>query len=258
MIARPIEKRQPRLVDFHCHLDLYPDHPSEIAERERLAIHTLTMTNAPSVWRRNRLTADGSKYVNVALGLHPQLASEREGELPIFKKYLPETRFVGEVGLDGSPNIRHTIETQKKVFRTILQLCESAGGKILSVHSRRAAKEVIDAIANYLPFDKGKVVLHWFTGSKTDAREALKAGCLFSVNFKMLESLRGRELLRYVPRDMVLTETDGPFANTASNQSTIADIQRVIAGLATIWGIDSAKVEETIFSNMNNLIGRIG
>ncbi|UXJ05093.1 TatD family hydrolase [Morganella morganii] len=37
---------------------------------------------------------------------------------------------------------------------------------MLSVHSVRASKLVLDYIEEFLPLEKGKIVLHWFTGSK--------------------------------------------------------------------------------------------
>ncbi len=64
-----------------------------------------------------------------------------------------ETRFVGEVGLDGGPEYSSTLEIQRLVFRRILELCALAGGKILTVHSRRAAREVINVLKELLPLD---------------------------------------------------------------------------------------------------------
>ncbi|MGX7877195.1 TatD family hydrolase [Mesorhizobium sp. ORM6] len=46
----------------------------------------------------------------------------------------------------------------------------------------------------YLPHDRGTVVLHWFTGSKSEARRAAMLGCYFSVNAEMTRSDRGRAL----------------------------------------------------------------
>lgn len=56
--------------------------------------------------------------------------------------------------------------------------------------SIRAAKAVLDHIEAYLPPTKGKVVLHWFTGSKADATRALELGCYFSINAAMLDNER--------------------------------------------------------------------
>jgi hypothetical protein len=85
-------------VDFHCHLDLYPDFETAIAKAEAARIYTLTVTTTPKAWPRNHVLTRGTRYVRAALGLHPQLVAERAGELALWEHHLPEARYVGEVG----------------------------------------------------------------------------------------------------------------------------------------------------------------
>lgn len=242
------------LVDFHCHLDLYPDHLGLIEECERLGIKTLSVTNAPSVWPRNKRSVEYCRHVRVALGLHPQLAHEREREIELFERYLPETRYVGEVGLDGSPDYSSTKGIQRRIFRRILELCAQAGGKVLTVHSRRATREVIEMISTYLPQDRGKVVLHWFTGTKREAKQAIEAGCYFSVNIRMLESEQRRDLVDSLPRDLVLTETDGPFVRIGEAVTKPKDVVKTIEGLASLWKTDEPNVIASIKENLITLL----
>jgi TatD DNase family protein len=105
-----------RLVDFHCHLDLYPDHAAAVAECERLKIFTLAVTTTPRAWPRNHELASSTKHVRAALGLHPQLVQKRGSEIAIWRDYLPRARYVGEVGLDAGPAFYASFEDQKKVF----------------------------------------------------------------------------------------------------------------------------------------------
>ncbi len=51
------------MIDFHCHLDLYPDHAGVIAECERQEIFTLAVTTTPRAWPRNHELASPTKYV---------------------------------------------------------------------------------------------------------------------------------------------------------------------------------------------------
>src|SRR5687768_16793465 len=103
------------LVDFHCHLDLYPDPAAAVAACERAEIRTLTVTTTPRAWPRNDALTTSTQYVSAALGLHPQLVSERASELELWKEYLPQTRYVGEVGLDAGPRFYRSLDIQKKV-----------------------------------------------------------------------------------------------------------------------------------------------
>lgn len=242
------------LVDFHCHLDLYPNYLEVIRECEDLRIKTLTVTNAPCVWTQNKMFLKDCQHIRAALGLHPQLAHVRAEEINLFEKYLPETRYVGEVGLDGSSDFVNTLEIQRKVFQKILELCSSAQGKILTVHSRRATREVIEMIENYLPADKGRVVLHWFTGSSKEALRAVEAGCYFSVNIKMLESPRRRALLELLPKERILTESDGPFVKLGKSVMYPRDICNLIQKLAELWSIDEKAVLRAIKNNLKLLL----
>ena len=139
------------LVDFHCHLDLYPDHTLAVKEADAAGVFTLAVTTTPLAWPRNHELAQQSKHVRAALGLHPQLVAERASELELWDHYLPEARYVGEVGLDAGPRFYKSLELQKQVFQHILQRCADAGGQIVTVHSVRSAKAVLDYIESFLP-----------------------------------------------------------------------------------------------------------
>src|ERR1700712_1775091 len=106
----------PKWVDFHCNLDLYPDHERLILECDLAEVATLAVTTTPKAWRRNRELAASTKHVRVALGLHPQLVAGRESELPLLERLLEETRYVGEVGLDAGPQFYRSFDAQERVF----------------------------------------------------------------------------------------------------------------------------------------------
>ena len=133
-------------IDFHCHLDLYPDLETAIAKAEAAHIYTLTVTTTSKAWPRNHELTSGTHYVRAALGLHPQLVAERAGELSLWERHLPETRYVGEVGLDAGPRFYKSLDLQKKVFRKILERRANAGGKILSIHTVRSVPTALDMI----------------------------------------------------------------------------------------------------------------
>lgn len=197
------------MIDFHCHLDLYPAPYEVVEEVQRRGIGVLSVTTTPSAWIGTSRLADGRSMVRTAIGLHPQIAKERRQELRIFDRYVADTRFVGEVGLDGSPELRGSWADQTVVFDHILSTCAEAGNKILSIHSRRAATPVLDALekhaGSYTP------ILHWFSGTQSELKRAVALGCWFSVGPAMLAGKKGRSLLSSIPRDRVLLETDGPF-----------------------------------------------
>lgn len=242
-------------VDFHCHLDLYPDYPEVVAACERDRVHTLAVTTTPRAWPQNRDLAAPMRHVHPALGLHPQLVEAHEHEISLWESYLHEARFIGEVGLDASPRFHRSIDRQKRVFERILRCCADVGGKVLSVHGVRAFGAVLDQIEASLPEDRGRAVLHWFTGTTSQAKRAIALGCYFSVNREMLKSDRGRSLVRSLPESRILTETDGPFTKIDGYPSRPSDVSVVVHELARFLHRSPDAVAASIHKNLQVLAG---
>lgn len=244
----------PRWVDFHCHLDLYKDHEALIAECDRERVATLTVTTTPKAWPRNREMAAGSPYVRVALGLHPQLVAEREGELPLLQRYLPEARYVGEIGLDAGPRFYKSFAAQERVFEHVLRACAEQGGKILTLHSVRAVSKVLGHLERSLPAGSGQAILHWFTGTSAEARRAVALGCYFSINGEMLRSPKHRQLVESLPLDRLLTETDGPFVEQDGQPMRPRGVARTVAELATLRGLSVQAMAGIIIQNLKRMV----
>lgn len=254
MTTAATTRQPPRWVDFHCHLDLYRDHAAVIAECDKERVATLAVTTTPKAWKRNREMAAGSQHVRVALGLHPQLVAERAGELPLFEALLPGARYVGEIGLDAGPRFYRSFPEQERIFERILRACAEQGGKILTVHSVRAVPKVLDRIEAALPQDRGRVILHWFTGTPAEARRAAGMGCYFSINREMLRSDRHRKLVAGLPLDRLLTETDGPFVEIDGTPVRPPSVSDTVAELGDLRGIDSGELGKKIISNLRALV----
>lgn len=248
------QRQSPRWVDFHCHVDLYKDHAGLIAECDRERVATLAVTTTPKAWARNRELADSSSQVRVALGLHPQLVADRAGELPLFERQLAEARYVGEVGLDAGPRFYRSFADQERVFQHILRACAEQGGKILTVHSVRAVGKVLDHIERALPADRGRTILHWFTGTPAEARRAVALGCYFSVNSEMLRSTRHRVLVAGLPLERLLTETDGPFVEMKGRAVRPHDVARTVEELATLRSVPVEEMGRSILANLRAIV----
>jgi TatD DNase family protein len=241
-------------VDFHCHVDLYPDHAALIAECDREEVATLAVTTTPKAWQRNRELAASSRRVRVALGLHPQLVAERADELPLFESQLAQARYVGEVGLDAGPRFYRSFELQERIFERVLCACAEQGGKILTVHSVRAVARVLGHLERSFSQDRGRVVLHWFTGTTAEARRAVALGCYFSINDAMLRNQRHRAVIATLPLDRMLTETDGPFVECDGRPIRPRDVARTVTDLAALRGIVPADMAQRIRTNLAALV----
>ncbi|WID95159.1 TatD family hydrolase [Bosea vestrisii] len=243
------------MIDFHCHLDLYPDPQAVVREADKAGIYVLSVTTTPKAWRGTSALAKGCARIRTALGLHPQLAHQRHQELALFEGLLPETHYVGEIGLDGAPGFREHATTQRRVFEAVLAMSAKQGGKVLSIHSRRTADEVLDSLRRQP--DAGIPILHWFSGTKAQLLKAIDQGCWFSVGQPMTRSASGRTLLKYMPQDRILTETDGPFTEHRGRPLQPGDTVAMTAALAEMWGTTEKMVSDRLLDNLRRLSGSL-
>lgn len=240
------------MMDMHCHIDLYAN-PLDVIERSVAAnLYVLSVTTTPKAWEgTHALTKDFPRF-QTSLGLHPQLAHLRAHELEIFDRLVNQTRYIGEIGLDGSKEYRAHIDIQLKVFRHILDVCKHDSQKIYTVHSRLAVSEVLRELSNYSVM--GKVILHWYMGTKSEMVEADRLGCYFSVGPAMIDSIQGKRVLGWLPRNKILLETDGPFAVANGVPLEPKDVFKVIEYFSNVWAMPIKDVEKIITANFKRLI----
>lgn len=240
--------RASRVIDFHCHLDLMEDPARTVQELEAARAYVLSVTTIPKAFPKTSRLVKKNGRIRTALGYHPQLVGERSNEMPLFERMLNETRYVGEVGLDGGKEFVKSKHSQAKVFAEILSLCRADGSKIISIHSRHAAEAVLDKIEEHPGC--GIPILHWFTGNRSELDRAIKLGCWFSVGTPMLRSAKGKAAIARIPRERILTETDAPFASNNIRSSLLQATKE----LSNIWKIDDDEVTSTIKENLATLV----
>lgn len=246
-------RAMPQGYDFHCHIDLYPDPLGIISACDRDRIMTLAVTTTPKAWPQNRKWTSRSDFVHSAVGLHPELVGERYQEIELLERYVGESSLIGEIGLDGSPKYRDSWENQKDVFSRVLKKAQTLGGRVVSIHSRRAAKEVVEMIRELTTPDRVLCILHWFSGTKSVAMQAASVGCYFSVNSQMLQSKQGSEFVKALPSDRLLTETDGPFTKVANRSNVPRDVLSLPERIAELRGTSTEQIYDEISRNARHV-----
>jgi TatD DNase family protein len=196
------------LIDMHCHLDLYKKPHIVVDESKQKKFYILSVTTTPKAWSITNRLALPNKRIRTALGFYPQLISDRFQEIELFESLIPQTKYIGEICLDGGNDYKKSFHLQVEIFRRILNALKNHGGKIMSIHSRDSVSFVLDELRK----TEGISILHWFSGNKNDLDKAIQQGCWFSVGPSMINTKKGRAMIYLMPKDKVLTETDGPFA----------------------------------------------
>jgi TatD DNase family protein len=243
-------------MDFHCHLDLYPGARDVYREAARRNEFTWLVTTSPKAFAATSRALEPMATVLITPGLHPEIAHERAGELNLLLEQIAGAKAVGEVGLDGSPRFKAYYAVQRRVFGAVVARCAELGGRTLSVHSRRAVKDVLAEFERHPKF--GTAVMHWFSGSTAELKAAAARGCWFSIGPAMFDSANGRALAAAMPRDRVVPESDGPFAKVAGKPVMPWSAVQTAEGLAPLWGQSPAETAETLAANGRTLLRLMG
>lgn len=239
-------------VDSHCHLDQCVDPIGAARAAAQAGIVVVAVTETPARFLNAVRLFGGRSNVRVALGLHPLRASSTsKADLRTFMEQLPNVDYVGEVGLDYSPEGKSSKAAQLRVFDEILGTA-AARQKVWTIHSRRAEEDIVARLET----TKISAILHWYTGPTTLIARATAAGAYFSVNGAMLGSTSGRKVIDAIQRDRVLTETDAPYVKSPGSRGLPTDVSSVVDGVAKVWGVTRSDATAQIFANMAAVYGR--
>ncbi|MBN4047210.1 TatD family hydrolase [bacterium AH-315-P13] len=241
------------IIDTHCHFDLYPNPIKIIDESEKLGITIIGMTNLPSHFKLGINHVKGYKKVRLALGMHPLMADEHKKELPLFLKYLDMTSYIGEIGLDFSREGIDSKELQMYSFKRILNSVQNKP-KILSIHSRGAEKEVLELLRSY---KIKNAIFHWYSGNLKLIDEIASSGYYFSVNTAMINSKKGKNIIERIPKNHLLTESDGPYIESNGKTVKPINIGLIIEHLSKLYNVEKNSVEQLIKVNFYRLINNL-
>jgi TatD DNase family protein len=114
---------------------------------------------------------------------------------------------IGEVGVDHWV-VKDEAErdVQRKIFSRFVALSNELDLP-LNVHSRSAGRAAIQLLR-----ERGarRVLLHAFDGKASSAQEGVAAGYFFSIPPSVVRSPQKQKLVRALPLDRLLLETDSP------------------------------------------------
>ena len=237
-----------KLIDTHFHLDFYRDHKFWYDKINELRQYTLCVTNSPEIFFSCKKLYPETRYVKFALGYNPQISTNTPFNKRLFLSQLSSTNYIGEVGLDFSTKNICSKTAQIEAFDFI---CHNAAkyNKVLSVHSRKAEK---DTLAILMQNRVKRAIIHWYTGDLETLEMFVKAGYYFSINANMCVTSKGQSIVKHIPIDKILVESDGPFAKTDGTRYTPSDLHKTYLLLAKLLGQND--IQDLVFDNFTRLL----
>ncbi len=192
------------------------------------------------------------KYTNLfpALGFHPEYI-EKEKEVDQILKLLDKATAISEVGLDyfwiKDQNLR---KKEIDILRIFLEEGEKRKLPVI-LHSRGGNKDLL----NLLPSYKIEFVLHGYEGSIKDAQKFIDMGGYISIPPILLRDKNRQEIVKAIPIENILTETDSPFMGYEKNQrNEPCNVMFTIRKIAEIKNMDEKEVEKKIEENFKKII----
>lgn len=206
------------LIDSHCHLD-FPELASDesgVLARARTAGVAGMLTIGTRLDRFEGVRAIAERHQNIwcSVGVHPHEAKEEGQHTPdrlIEATRHPKVVGIGETGLDFYYEHSPRAE-QAESFRAHIAAARQTGLPLI-VHTRDADAETGDILEE--EFGKGAYggLIHCFSSGRRVAERALALGFYVSISgivtFKAANELR--EIVRDIPLDRLLVETDAPY-----------------------------------------------
>lgn len=250
-------------IDTHCHLD-FAGNAVELAAAYAACGGALSGTCDPRDFERVRAElARFAPRVRVGLGLHPWWVADGtcgEGEVALFERLAPAAPLISEVGLDFQPRRVDTRDVQIEAFERVCLAASRSSAefprRVMSIHSSAAAMCTLDVLERTGCLDACTCIFHWFSGSQEELNRAIEAGCLFSVNERMLKTKRGRAYARAIPEERLLIETDFPSKPTpmAIPQDVSPRLGRTMSLLAEARGADERLLAATVAATSERIL----
>ena len=249
------------IVDSHCHLDFkdFQDDLDLVIKKAYNANVKHMLSISVNLEDFNNVYKVANSYDNIycTTGIHPNNVPENKNNELLFEKLslnLNKKKVigVGETGLDFYRNEENRIN-QIEYFNTHLEVSGLFNYPTI-VHTRNAEKDTINCIEKAVKKHSTKGLIHCFTSTMELAKKVLDEGFYISfsgiITFKKVDDLI--DVVKYVPLDRILVETDAPFLAPMPFRGKRNEPSFVTHTLKKIAEIKKKKVEDMAQITTNN------
>ncbi len=244
------------LVDTHAHLD-FPEFDADrdevITRAKEQGVGYIINVGASLEGSRKSLELS-QKYASIyaAVGVHPHEADSFTLETEKNIRNLAKEKKVVAIGEIGLDYFKHYSEprNQLSVFKQLLKIAKDFNLPVV-IHTRNAQDDTLKILKEVMPV---RVVVHCFSGDKAFLKDCLDLGFLISftcnVTYKKAEDLR--EIVKAVPLDKLLVETDAPYLSPEGfrgKRNEPAQVHLLAEAVANLKGLKLEEVAQATTEN---------
>jgi TatD DNase family protein len=244
------------MIDVHCHLEQkdYEKDRDEVIEkckRELKAVITCCC-HSDDFDLTIEMVEKYKNFVFATVSIHPEYIKEIENlEVDDFLKKIEENKEkivgIGETGLDFIIEEPEWKEKQKELFIKFIDLAKSLNLPLV-IHARKAFAEAIEILEK---FGAKRVLMHFFT-AKELLPKIIKNNWSISVNTTLLNSKKIKKIVRDLPIEKIMTETDSPWLGPNGTRNDPTSVKFVIEKIAEIKRTKFEDVDEITTQNAIN------
>ena len=215
------------MIDAHCHLlDLIPKMPLDmIKSRARAMGVTRIVSCACRVSDWTNATVLNDPFIVPQFGVHPWWSGEERPEdwLDRLRQLMiayPSSG-IGEIGIDKIRKKIAPMPIQISTMKAQLDLAQEMR-RTATVHCVGAYGTLVEILKTYAPL-RSPIVIHSFSGNADQIRDLARISpdIYFSVSGKCPQT----EVIKYIPLDRLLIETDAPCMAFESDETEINGIR---------------------------------
>lgn len=256
------QKTDISLVDTHAHLD-FPEFDQDrdaVIEQAKIKGIDLIVNIGSSLEGSKRSVELAKKYpcIYAAVGLHPHEADQAdENAIKEIKELAKKDKVVaiGETGLDYFKNFSAG-DNQRKLFYSLIDLAKEFNLPLV-IHSRQAQDDTLSILREKMPL---KAVVHCFSGDESFLAQCLELGIYisFTCNITYKKAAGLRELMKVVPLDRLMLETDAPYLSPEGFRGKRNDpsfVRLLAEEIAKIRGMDVSEIARSTTENARRFFG---
>jgi TatD DNase family protein len=245
------------MIDVHCHLEHEKfRNGKELIQSFRKELKAvITSSPHPRDFEYTlKLKKEFGGFVFVCVGLHPEYIEEfSEETLDDFEEFVKINKndivSIGEIGLDyfwvRDEKLR---EKQRWLFEKLIEFSKSID-KPITVHIRDAYEDALKILESV---DYQKVHLHMFGGIKF-LDKLLANGWKISVGPILLRSKTHKKIVKKLPLERIMLETDSPWIKIDGKESMPTDVKIVAQKIAEVKNVSLEEVERKTDENAISL-----
>lgn len=209
----------PKLIDVHTHIQFEDFNKDRKEVINRALNQNIWLINVGADKKSSQeAVIIAEQYLNgvwATVGTHPHNINE-EIDWDFYKNLAQNKKVVavGECGLDyfGIKNNELEVKNlQKEIFVKQIELAITLK-KPLMIHCRGAFNDLISVLNSYfIIHNSRKSIIHFFTGTLENAKKLLEMGFYFTFGGLITFNRSFDEIIKFLPLDKILLETDAPY-----------------------------------------------